>query len=119
MLATPRPRAGGVARRSGAADGGLSGAGRRRRAARRMHLILAPARRADTAETVAGLLSGWARALAGDPDSGRVVAVVCNTVARARAVADQLADGDADTVLLTARIRPVDRDYLLPRESAQ
>jgi hypothetical protein len=38
-----------------------------------------------------------------------------DAVARARAVVDELVGADAATVLLTGRIRPADRDYLLCR----
>ncbi|WIN00061.1 type I-U CRISPR-associated helicase/endonuclease Cas3 [Actinoplanes oblitus] len=44
-----------------------------------------------------------------------VVGVVCNTVGRARAVFTHLSGGEAETVLLTGRSRPIDRDRLLAR----
>ena len=114
MSATVPPRPGAVVHQIGPGDERDGEAGRRLRAGRRLHLVTAPARAKHTA-AVAGEMASWAQALAGGAGSGRVVTVVCNTVARARAVFDTLARPDADTVLLTGRIRPADRDYLLRR----
>ncbi|MCP2340167.1 type I-G CRISPR-associated helicase/endonuclease Cas3g [Actinomadura rupiterrae] len=84
---------------------------RRLHAERRLHLLAPKVTRKSAATVLPQVMANWARRLAEPQDSGRVVAVVCNTVARARAVHAQL-DG---AVLLTGRIRPVDRDYLLHR----
>ena len=89
-------------------------AGQRLRAARQMHLVTVSAKDDDAAAPVA--LTAWARAMQGDGGGdGRVVAVVCNTVGDARAVFGLLRGEEADAVLLTGRIRPVDREYLLRR----
>lgn len=115
MSTTVPPRRGAMVHRIGPGDEGDDEAGRRLRAGRRLHLVTAPAGGKSAATAVARELAGWARSLAGGADSGRVVAVVCNTVARARAVFGHLAEADAETVLLTGRIRSADRDYLLRR----
>jgi CRISPR-associated endonuclease/helicase Cas3 len=49
------------------------------------------------------------------PTQPRVIAVVVNRVALARAVFDYLSDVEADLVLLTGRIRGLDRDALLAK----
>jgi CRISPR-associated endonuclease/helicase Cas3 len=82
-------------------------------AGKRLHLVEAPPG-GDRATTMAGLLASWAREL-GDGDAGRVVGVVANTVATARAAHERLAATSTDCVLLTGRSRPVDREYLLAR----
>ncbi|MEV5568715.1 type I-U CRISPR-associated helicase/endonuclease Cas3 [Spirillospora sp. NPDC052269] len=84
---------------------------RRLNAERRMHLLAPKVTKKSAPTVLPQVMAQWATRLAGAEGSGRVVAVVCNTVARARAVFDQL-DG---AVMLTGRIRPVDRDYLLHR----
>ncbi|GII96340.1 type I-G CRISPR-associated helicase/endonuclease Cas3g [Sinosporangium siamense] len=62
-------------------------------------------------QQTAAALAQWAGHLAREH---RVVGVVCNTVARARAVFEILRGQHPDQcLLLTGRIRPVDRDYLL------
>jgi len=87
-------------------------AGRRLRAQRRLYLLQPKAGKKNAATVVPAVMASWAQALAGPEDSGRVVGVICNTVARARTVFDQLPEG-LDRVLLIGRTRPVDRDYLL------
>ncbi|MEY3730960.1 MAG: hypothetical protein RLZZ57_1716 [Pseudomonadota bacterium] len=49
------------------------------------------------------------------PTQPRVIAVVVNRVALARAVFEDLSDVEADLVLLTGRIRGLDRDALLAK----
>jgi len=115
MSATAAHRPGVLVHRAGPADERNPDSGRRMRAARRLHLITVPASGKNAASAVPRALAGWARALVGDPDSGRVALVVCNTVARARAVFGELAGCQAETVLLTGRIRGADREYLLRR----
>ena len=99
-----------------AADASHPMAGGRLRAPRRLHLVVPKATKAKAARVVPAQMAGWAHALAGSADSGRVVLTVCNTVARARAVFDQLTDlgvAAEDRVLLTGRSRPLDRDHVL------
>ncbi|OHV43961.1 type I-U CRISPR-associated helicase/endonuclease Cas3 [Pseudofrankia sp. BMG5.36] len=92
-------------------------AGKRLNAGRRLHL-LRPAVTSKNAHTeIPKVLAAWARALASRPESA-TVGVVCNTVGRARAVlralqADVTPDDGLDLILLTGRIRPIDRDRLL------
>jgi CRISPR-associated endonuclease/helicase Cas3 len=84
-------------------------AGRRLHAPRFLHLLSPAVTKKNAVTVLPQTLAQWAQRLAGSEDSGRVVGVICNTLARARAVFEQL-DG---AVLLTGRVRPVDRDYLL------
>ncbi|WP_184583469.1 type I-G CRISPR-associated helicase/endonuclease Cas3g [Lipingzhangella halophila] len=80
----------------------------RLRTPRRVHLV-----EPKTNKVVVDQLAGWSRGLARD---GEVVLTVCNTVAHARAVFDALAAqgvAEEDRVLLTGKIRPVDRDHLI------
>jgi CRISPR-associated endonuclease/helicase Cas3 len=49
------------------------------------------------------------------PGQARNIAVVVNRVALARGVFEELADADADLLLLTGRIRGVDRDALISK----
>ncbi|MEY9211419.1 CRISPR-associated endonuclease/helicase Cas3 [Thermobifida halotolerans] len=91
-------------------------AGRRLATPRRLHLVAPKMTRKNAHTVMAEQLAGWARALAGDDGWGKVVLTVCNTVARARAVFDALARSGVpaeERVLLTGRIRPIDRDRLL------
>lgn len=85
-------------------------AGRRLRAGKRLRLVQVDTNRRKAATDVPQVMVDLAVRLA---DRG-VVAVVANTVARARAVFDRLPAG-TDAVLLTGRIRPIDRDLLLQR----
>jgi CRISPR-associated endonuclease/helicase Cas3 len=89
-------------------------AGKRLYAAKRLFRVevAATPRKADA--VVAAALADWARRVASD-DSVRVVGVVANTVSRARGVFEMLRNGDRAAILLTGRIRPVDRDALLAR----
>ena len=93
-------------------------AGQRLTAPKRLHLVTVPAAGDAAADTMADALAYWALQLGGP---GRVTGVVANTVAMARAVFGRLqaeVGGPAgpdqpSCVLLTGRIRPVDREYLL------
>ncbi|MBX6722088.1 MAG: type I-U CRISPR-associated helicase/endonuclease Cas3, partial [Dactylosporangium sp.] len=82
-------------------------AGARLHAPKRLHLVEVKGAKASD-NLVAAAMASLADRLA----RGRVVGVVVNTVARARAVFDLLRDRH-DAVLLTGRSRPVDRDHLL------
>lgn len=87
-------------------------AGQRLKAAKTAHLVhLSGVTKRNSDQHTATALAKWARHLAQDHP---VVGVICNTVARARAVFELLhAQHPERCVLLTGRIRPVDRDYLL------
>ncbi|WP_326636856.1 type I-U CRISPR-associated helicase/endonuclease Cas3 [Streptosporangium sp. NBC_01755] len=86
-------------------------ASRRLRAAKELHLVDVPTTKANTAKAMSGALAHWARELQREHP---VVGVVVNTVARARAVFELLrTDSASRCVLLTGKIRPTDRDYLL------
>jgi CRISPR-associated endonuclease/helicase Cas3 len=88
-------------------------AGPRLTAPKRLHLVTVPAAKEAARDAVAEALTYWARQLGGP---GRVTGVVANTVAMARAVFGRLqaeVPQPARCVLLTGRIRPVDREYLL------
>ncbi|MCD0449405.1 type I-U CRISPR-associated helicase/endonuclease Cas3 [Actinocorallia sp. API 0066] len=98
--------------RISAADEQHTVARRRLHAERRLHLLEPSATKTTAVTVVPSVMAAWAHALAGGPDSGRVVAVVCNTVARARAVFDRIGPGP-DRLLLVGRSRPIDREYLL------
>ncbi|MEV4252216.1 type I-U CRISPR-associated helicase/endonuclease Cas3 [Spirillospora sp. NPDC049652] len=111
MSATPPDEATARVHRISDADEQHPVARRRLNADRRMHLLAPKVTKKSAPTVLPQVMAQWARTLAGPEDSGRVVAVVCNTVARARAVFEQL----DSAVLLTGRIRPVDRDYLLHR----
>lgn len=113
MSATSSAESDAVVHRIGRADEDDDVAGRRLRAQRRMHLLCPPATGKKAVIVVPKTMAAWAKALTGPADSGRVVGVICNTVARARAVFDQITVDGVDRVLLTGRVRPIDRDYLL------
>ena len=88
-------------------------AGQRLTAPKRLHLVTVPAAKEAARDAVAEALAYWARQL-GSP--GQVTGVVANTVAMARAVFGRLQaelPEPARCVLLTGRIRPIDREYLL------
>jgi CRISPR-associated endonuclease/helicase Cas3 len=88
-------------------------AGQRLTAPKRLHLLTVPAGKDAAHGAVADALAYWALQIGGP---GRVTGVVANTVAMARAVFTRLQAGlpePAQCVLLTGRIRPVDREYLL------
>lgn len=86
-------------------------AARRLNARKRLHLVTVPAAKDAAREAVAGALAYWARQISGP---GQVTGIVANTVAMARAVFSRLqAELPGRCVLLTGRIRPVDREYLL------
>ncbi|MEV4183490.1 type I-U CRISPR-associated helicase/endonuclease Cas3 [Streptosporangium canum] len=84
-------------------------------APRRLHLLQPEVTKKNAGAVMAITMAAWAKALAGDAQSGHVVAVICNTVGRARAVHTLLQGGDADVELLIGRSRPIDREYLLRR----
>ena len=93
-------------------------AAQRLTAPKQLHLVTVPAARDAAASATADALAHWARQLGGP---GQVTGIVANTVAMARAVFTRLQarPGDPEgpaqpsSVLLTGRIRPVDREYLL------
>ncbi len=113
MSATSSAEPDAVIHRVGRADEDDDVAGRRLRAQRRIHLLCPPATGEKAVTVVPETMAAWAIALAGPTGSGRVAGVICNTVARARAVFDQLSGDEVDRVLLTGRVRPIDRDHLL------
>jgi CRISPR-associated endonuclease/helicase Cas3 len=88
-------------------------AGKRLRAPKTLHLVEVAAPASSAAAAVGDALASRARQLGGP---GKVVGVVANTVSMARAAFERirrsLGDG-AGCVLLTGRIRPIDREYLL------
>ncbi|TCB89405.1 type I-U CRISPR-associated helicase/endonuclease Cas3 [Micromonospora zingiberis] len=83
-------------------------AGERLTAAKRLHLVEVKTTKKSEDSVVSAAMAALAERLA----EGRVVGVVTNTVARARAVFELLRD-QHDAVLLTGRSRPIDRDCLL------
>lgn len=87
-------------------------AGARLHAPKRLHTVR-PEGKSHSAATVEAMASA-ALALASEPGPS-VVGVVCNTVARARAVFDRVRTGrNANEVaLLTGRIRPFDRERVI------
>lgn len=85
-------------------------AAKRLTAAKRLHLVTVPAAKDAATDAVADALAYWAAQI-GAP--GLVTGVVANTVAMARAVFTRLQAEPGRCVLLTGRIRPVDREYLL------
>jgi CRISPR-associated endonuclease/helicase Cas3 len=104
--------------RIGTADEQHSEAGKRLTASKRAHLVTVPAAKDAAVAAVADALVYWALQLG---RLGQVTGVIVNTVAMARAVFARLQvqlGGPAGLeesacVLLTGRIRPVDREYLL------
>lgn len=89
-------------------------AGKRLTAAKRLHLVQVKTTKQNNDQLVPQALAAIADRLA----PGRVVGVVTNTVARARAVFEDLRTRH-NAVLLTGRIRPIDRDDLLARYYSQ
>jgi CRISPR-associated endonuclease/helicase Cas3 len=87
-------------------------AGKRLRAPKSLHPVTVPATGATAISAVADALAHWAKQLGGP---GKVIGVVANTVHMARAVFERLASqaDPAECVLLTGRVRPIDREYLL------
>lgn len=85
---------------------------RRRLGARKsLHLVEVGASRSKASEQTAAAMVHLADAAA---SPGLVVALVCNTVHRARLAFDELGSRHGeDVLLLTGRVRPVDRDLLL------
>ena len=83
-------------------------AGPRLRAPKRMNVVEVKTSRANADAVMAEALANMALKLA----PGRVVGVVVNTVARARAVFDRIGDPEKATLLI-GRSRPIDREYLL------
>jgi CRISPR-associated endonuclease/helicase Cas3 len=88
-------------------------AGQRLTAPKTLHLVTVPGGKDTARGAVADALAYWARQIGGP---GRMTGVVANTVAMARAVFTRLqaeVPEPAQCVLLTGRIRPPDREYLL------
>ena len=88
-------------------------AGKRLTAPKRLHLVRVPATRDAAPHAVAEALAHWALQIGGP---GRVTGIVANTVAMARAVFTRIQAGLPEPglcVLLTGRVRPVDREYLM------
>jgi CRISPR-associated endonuclease/helicase Cas3 len=82
-------------------------------APKRLHLVSVPAARDAAPDAVAAALAHWAMQIGGP---GRVTGIVANTVAMARAVFTRIQAGSPEPglcVLLTGRVRPVDREYLM------
>ncbi|MDN3360102.1 type I-U CRISPR-associated helicase/endonuclease Cas3 [Actinomadura sp. DC4] len=113
MSATSSVDPNAVIHRIGRADEDDDVAGQRLRAQRRMHLLCPPATGKKALTVVPETMAAWAKALTGSADSGHVIGVICNTVARARAVFDQITFDGVDRMLLTGRVRLIDRDHLL------
>jgi CRISPR-associated endonuclease/helicase Cas3 len=97
-----------------AADEAHPVARKRLNAPKRLHLVSIPrAKEAATPDATAEALAHWATQIGGP---GRVTGVIANTVAMARAVFSRLQQRfpEPDScVLLTGRIRPADREYLM------
>jgi CRISPR-associated endonuclease/helicase Cas3 len=88
-------------------------AGKRLRAKKSLHPVAVTAPASGAPSAVADALASWARRLGGP---GKIIGVVANTVSMARAAFERIrrdAGNQAGCVLLTGRIRPIDRDYLL------
>jgi CRISPR-associated endonuclease/helicase Cas3 len=112
MSASPDSPVGDVHRIS-AADESHPVARKRLRAAKSLHPVSVSSSAGNAAGAMAAALAHWARQLGGP---GLVTGVIANTVGMARAVFEQIRDGgddSVDCVLLTGRVRPVDREYLL------
>ncbi|HCT77036.1 MAG TPA: type I-U CRISPR-associated helicase/endonuclease Cas3 [Micromonosporaceae bacterium] len=82
-------------------------------APKRLNLVEVNATKADADTIVIAAMANLAAKLASH-DAIKIVGVVVNTVARARAVFNRLRHNH-DAVLLTGRSRPADREYLLDR----
>lgn len=96
-----------------AADEQHAVAGTRLTAPKSLHPVRVPATTSAATSAVASSLAYWARQLGGP---GKVIGIVANTVHVARAVFELLRGevGDrSECVLLTGRVRPIDREYLL------
>jgi CRISPR-associated endonuclease/helicase Cas3 len=113
MSATPG-RVEGWVHRIGQADEEDPVARARLRAPKTLYLSEVATSKAKAATDVPEALATWATRLA-SPDRGDLVAIVANTVARARSVFELLRSRGLEAVLLTGRIRPVDREYMLGR----
>lgn len=88
-------------------------AGKRLRASKSLHAVAVTASAGSAPSAVADALASWARQLGGP---GKVVGIVANTVSMARGAFERIQGdlgGQAGCVLLTGRIRPIDREYLL------
>jgi CRISPR-associated endonuclease/helicase Cas3 len=86
---------------------------KRLNAPKRLHLLNVAGVKAASRDNVAAAMAQQAAEIGGP---GRVTGVIANTVGMARDVFSRLQaahPGSAECVLLTGRIRPVDRDYLL------
>ncbi|MFI5063639.1 MAG: type I-U CRISPR-associated helicase/endonuclease Cas3 [Streptosporangiales bacterium] len=88
-------------------------AGKRLQAPKSLHLVEVTAPASSAPSAVADALASWAGQFGGP---GKAVGVVANTVGMARAAFERIRRDTADhaeCVLLTGRIRPIDREYLL------
>ncbi len=112
MSASPGDRAGAV-HGIGDADREHAVAGTRLRAAKSLHPVEVTASATEARAAGAEALAYWARQLGG---RGKVVGIVANTVTMARDAFERLRKQVGDggrCVLLTGRVRPIDREYLL------
>src|SRR5579875_1835063 len=112
MSASPGDRAGAV-HGIGDADREHAVAGTRLRAAKSLHSVEVTATTTEARAAGAEALAYWARQLGG---RGKVVGIVANTVTMARDAFERLRKQVGDggrCVLLTGRVRPIDREYLL------
>jgi CRISPR-associated endonuclease/helicase Cas3 len=88
-------------------------AGPRLRAPKSLHMVTVPATAATATPAMADALAYWAKQLGGP---GKVTGVIANTVRMARLAFERLrgqVDDPSWCVLLTGRVRPIDREYLL------
>jgi CRISPR-associated endonuclease/helicase Cas3 len=88
-------------------------AGKRLRAPKSVRPVAVTASAGSAPSAVADALASWATRLGGP---GKVIGAVANTVSMARATFERIRGtiGDqAECVLLTGRVRPIDREYLL------
>ncbi|MFG1941600.1 type I-U CRISPR-associated helicase/endonuclease Cas3 [Nonomuraea sp. NPDC048826] len=110
MTASPTAQGPRVHRIS-SADENHSVAGKRLHAGKTAHLVEVGGATKRSDQPVIATLAQWVDHLS---DRYPVVGVICNTVARARSVFEHLnGNHPGRCMLLTGRIRPVDRDYLL------
>lgn len=113
MSASPEKAGEAAIHRITAADEAHPVASKRLIAPKELHPVTVTASSANAATATADALAHWARQLGGP---GKVVGVVANTVAMARAAFENIQAASADPVkcvLLTGRVRPIDREYLV------
>lgn len=87
-------------------------AARRLGAAKTLRTVEVSTTRSRAATLVPVVMAALAERLAAESGAGSVVGIVANTVSRARAAFEDLRSRHANVVLLTGRIRPVDRERL-------